>query len=445
MDIEKNLFQFLKKNLSKSASLLLALSGGPDSLCLAQLLFEFQKDLNYTLEIAHVDHGIRLESKTEKELLEKWANEKKIPFHTTSLEKVEKRNLEAVLREKRYEFFKSIFNAKKYQALVLGHHQNDLEETVLKRLLEGASFDQLCPLTEISKIDEMLIWRPLINASKEEILNYAYEKKLTPFIDRTNFDLSNLRSKMRQVIIPQLEKQFGKKVRSNLKALSDASKDFSSYMNEKVNINLYLTSSDLGHCYDFSKNCPHPFELRYGLKKSLKELGISIQREELMKSVDWIFKKSTNKQLIKGKHVLYFDRGRLIVLSPDVQKEIKNKVLLSVGHHRVGKWQVFVEETFDQELEKTNWKDLFTQKGGVISQLPKGEYFLRNIDQKNDRFDFGKKLEKHVRSHYVPSCLTQLIPVIEFEGKIAAEFYTGEKKINNGKNGLNISILYKKD
>ncbi len=91
-------------------------------------------------------------------------------------------------RQARLNFFKEIYQKIDAQALVLGHHGDDQSETVLKRILEGASLSSLRGILPVSILEGMQVWRPLLDASKAEIRSWLKAKGLKPIEDRTNLD-----------------------------------------------------------------------------------------------------------------------------------------------------------------------------------------------------------------------------------------------------------------
>src|SRR5258708_5164832 len=124
---------FITHNLTEKP-LLLALSGGPDSMALFYQLL----DLNHPFQVAHVDHGWRAESSQEGAILEELCREKKIALHLRKL-KLEGANLEDLSRKARLLFFQEVCSKEKLEGVLLAHHADDQAETVLKRVLEGAS------------------------------------------------------------------------------------------------------------------------------------------------------------------------------------------------------------------------------------------------------------------------------------------------------------------
>ncbi len=232
--ILKRVLEFLRSQ-GPQAPLLLGVSGGPDSLALLHLLVEACHFFSLELHVAHVDHGWRAESGAEAKILERVVRELGLPFYSSVLEKGEQtKNLEHRAREGRLHFFLNLYREKQFQALVLGHQANDAAETVLKRVLEGASLMSLGGMKPVCHFHGMPIWRPLLNTSKEELAAWLERKQLAAFDDPTNRDPRFLRARMREQLLPALAQVFGKEVQNNLCRLGEAAHEIQAYLRKKI-------------------------------------------------------------------------------------------------------------------------------------------------------------------------------------------------------------------
>ena len=176
-------------NWDGKSPVLLGYSGGPDSKALLYALL----DCKAPIHIAHVDHGWRESSRKEALELKAEAESLNLPFHTIRLESCETRNLEAHARDQRLAFFQSLFEKIPFQALLLAHQRDDLAETALKRIFEGAHLPFLGGMSSISQYEGMPIWRPLLATPRDEILRFLNERKLRAIDDPTNRDPKFLR------------------------------------------------------------------------------------------------------------------------------------------------------------------------------------------------------------------------------------------------------------
>jgi tRNA(Ile)-lysidine synthase len=220
----KSFSDFILKEWDQKSPLLLGLSGGPDSLALYYLLLEN----NIPFSVAHVNHGWREESEAEAATLSQLCARDSIPFFEETLAPFDNKNMEEKGREARLLFFKKL--AGNYQALVLGHHADDLAETVLKRVFEGASVQHLKGISKISHREGLTIWRPLLEVRKKEILEWLETRGICAFQDPTNADPRFLRGRLRQSIFPFLSAHFGKEVTSSLSRLAKASEELQEFL-----------------------------------------------------------------------------------------------------------------------------------------------------------------------------------------------------------------------
>jgi len=219
--------RFLQERWDRGRPLLVGYSGGPDSEALLQLVLEAK----IPCHVAHVDHGWREGSAQETQNLKARVF---VPFHTLRLPPPPEKNREEAAREGRLAFFRTLFATGQYQALLLGHQADDLAETVLKRLLEGAHLVHLGSMEKISHFEELVIWRPLLDVRRVRIEDYLEKKGITPLIDPTNCDPTYLRARMRKDLFPFLKKSFGKEVVSNLALLSERAGELERYLDARV-------------------------------------------------------------------------------------------------------------------------------------------------------------------------------------------------------------------
>ncbi len=232
----KTVRDFLHRHFKCKRSLLLGYSGGPDSRALLYLLLECQSHYKFDLHLAHVDHGWRKTSKKEAKLLCKEAEGLKLPFHLLTLKpgSFKKGNLEEQARDFRLAFFSKLYSAHDCQALLLAHQADDQAEIVLKRVCEGAHLSRLCGLSEVTALEKMQIWRPLLSAKKKELTAYLERRGLSYFTDITNTSPRFLRGRMRTELLPLLAKGFGKEIIDNFCHLGRAAESLKSYFIKKI-------------------------------------------------------------------------------------------------------------------------------------------------------------------------------------------------------------------
>ena len=204
----KKVIDFLKENLDKNASIVVACSGGPDSMCLLDLVTKLKDELNLNIIVAHVNHKLRSESEEEAKMVENYAKENNITFELLEITDYINGNFtEEDARKRRYNFFNEII--KKYQAsaLLTAHHGDDLIETILMRLTRGSNLSGYIGIKEISQTDNYKTLRPLLTITKDEIVNYLKENNVPYRLDKTNEELKHTRNRYRHIVLPFLKKE----------------------------------------------------------------------------------------------------------------------------------------------------------------------------------------------------------------------------------------------
>ncbi len=184
---------------------IVAVSGGADSVCLLRILARLEDRLAMSLVVAHLDHGLRpLEDEKETEFVAELAGMLNLPFaqeKAHNLLRVPGTSLEEKARITRYGFFEKILSEHNAQKVALGHNLNDQAETVLMNLLRGSG---LRGLSGIPPIRDNRYIRPLIQVTSDEIHAYLKDKNMSFAFDSSNLDRMYLRNKIRLDLIPLL-------------------------------------------------------------------------------------------------------------------------------------------------------------------------------------------------------------------------------------------------
>ena len=201
--------------MPKEAPVLLAFSGGADSSVLLRLLWEDSQKEGYPLILAHVNHGIRgAEALRDRDFCERTAEKYGVEICFADLDipalaKASGRSLEEEARVARYEFFKKLMIERSIPLLATAHHADDNLETLLFRLARGTTSRGLCGILPARAFEDVgTLTRPLLQATRAEILQYAEENHLEYVTDSTNAQLSCSRNRLRHEVIPVLEELF---------------------------------------------------------------------------------------------------------------------------------------------------------------------------------------------------------------------------------------------
>lgn len=191
---------FADEDLPKK--LCVAVSGGADSLALTLLLQEFCLDKNIEIFAVTIDHKMRDNSAKEAAELGRILAERKIPHSilTIMASEVPQKNIEAKLRELRYEMLIDFCKKNEIRHLFLGHHVGDIAENFLIRLFRGSGLDGLSAISEVSERSKMKLVRPLLNFKKDDLKSFLRSKKVEWFEDESNLDEKFLRNKIRNFL-----------------------------------------------------------------------------------------------------------------------------------------------------------------------------------------------------------------------------------------------------
>lgn len=201
-DIATEVREFILELPKKSPHILLGVSGGVDSVVLLHILSSLKENALLDVSVAHIDHGIRDDSASDKEFVESFATKFKVPFYAKKLTPPIS-NVEAWGREERYKFFDQLVHEHDIDFVATAHHKGDLVETFLFRLLTGRMNSLSAPIKGIDL--ERGILRPLLGIYKEEILEYAKHHEISFREDSTNSDQSYKRNFIRHSIVPVLK------------------------------------------------------------------------------------------------------------------------------------------------------------------------------------------------------------------------------------------------
>jgi tRNA(Ile)-lysidine synthase len=199
----------------RNQRLLVAVSGGQDSLCLIKLLLDLQSKWGWDLGIAHCDHRWRSDSQANAHHVENLAKTWGISFYLETAN--EPINSEAAARDWRYEALSAIAKANNYQYIVTGHTASDRAETLLYNLIRGSGADGLQALTWQRPLTTgIMLVRPLLEITRTQTQQFCQDFQLPIWEDSTNQDLKYARNRIRQETLPYLQENFNPQVESAL-------------------------------------------------------------------------------------------------------------------------------------------------------------------------------------------------------------------------------------
>jgi|GEM_PF-233448 len=259
---------FLRDKLfvDKMVVVVIAVSGGVDSVVLLDILANLSNSFMFELHIAHFDHGLRgKESEEDAEFVEELAKKYNIPFHKSKGKVKEhakkyKKSIEEAARVLRYKFFEKVVLSVNAHFLATAHNANDSVETFLMNLIRGAGLTGLSGIpAKRGFIRNINLLRPILKLSKIEIREYAKQRKLEWREDSTNADNIFTRNRIRNELIPYLEKEFNpniikvigrasslvnyadRYITSNISSKIDSIIDFKDNNRVHINISMFMT------------------------------------------------------------------------------------------------------------------------------------------------------------------------------------------------------------
>jgi tRNA(Ile)-lysidine synthase len=201
--------------LPKNQHILVAVSGGQDSLSLIKLLIDLQPKWGWNLGIAHCDHRWRSDSEANANHVEKLAQNWQLPFYQQTANQA--LNSEASAREWRYQALTAIAQTHQYPYLVTGHTASDRAETLLYNLMRGSGADGLQSLTWKRPLTPYLqLVRPLLEITRTQTAQFCQDMQLPIWEDSTNQELKYARNRIRHELLPYLREHFNPQVEAKL-------------------------------------------------------------------------------------------------------------------------------------------------------------------------------------------------------------------------------------
>jgi len=232
--------------LEAEDSVLVGVSGGPDSVALleALLLFSEREGLNLRIGVAHLNHCIRgRESDEDEEFVRSLARKKRVRFFAKRVDvpgisRQKSRSLEVIARQERYRFFEEIALEEDFTKVALGHTRDDLTETVLANLIRGTGLEGLSGIPirrPISRGSKIKVIRPLLFVTRKEVEQFLQEHHLTSRLDSSNLKTDFFRNRIRHRLIPLLEENFNPALSEHISNLSSLARDALEFLEGEVN------------------------------------------------------------------------------------------------------------------------------------------------------------------------------------------------------------------
>ncbi|SFK39289.1 tRNA(Ile)-lysidine synthase [Marinilactibacillus piezotolerans] len=325
---------------------LIAVSGGVDSMVLLHLVTHLPNDIRPRFSVAYVDHQLRNTSIIERHAVNKIAENLGIPFYSYIWEKEThpQSGTEKAAREIRYHFFHKVMVEQNITKLLTGHHKNDQVETILMRIVRGSAINQLVGIHKKRLFKDKEIIRPLLRFTKSELYTYAKAYELDFYEDESNTSFQYTRNRYRNRILPLLKKE-NKEVEDHLTNFADDLQDLltiASPIIEKQAVDCLTFQEDK---VEISKqhfikqsDSMQRLVLKYMLDRLYEKTPLQYKRVHLEILQEWISSDTANSKIeLPGDYVGIKEYTKFLICK---QNNIKINRLSEPLQLEIGKWAV---------------------------------------------------------------------------------------------------------
>lgn len=335
---EQKTLRFIKENelLSSGEKILVAVSGGPDSVFLLHFLNKYKKKFKIELGAVHINHLLRGNDSERDELFCKTiCDELSIPFYLLrkdikSYSKKNKISLEVAGRKIRYEFFGKISSKNKYDRIVTAHNVDDNAETVLLNLIKGTGIKGIAGIP----VKRNNIVRPILSLTKKEILDYLNENQFEYRVDESNLSNDFERNFLRNEVIPLIQKNINPAFSNsalntslNLQRLNLGLAEIFSGLKSAVKVKF---NRSVSIPVDFIKS-ENKFIISYAIKELIDEnFSVKLESNDLKKIIMLVKKQSGKSEELSENLNALKERNEIRIVKKSALKN-SNEIKISTG------------------------------------------------------------------------------------------------------------------
>ena len=438
-----------KKWIKKNDVVLLALSGGPDSVFLFYVLLELKKSIPFDLHAIHINHLLRgNESDADETFVTDLTGKHGVKFSlfrvdVAKLSKDSGKSIEMAARDARYDMIYKEYKKIGASVIVTAHNADDRLETAIMRFISGSGVFGISGLKGIREHKNIKIIRPIINFFKTDILKYLEEKKISFRFDSSNNDDIYLRNKVRNRLVPFIEKDFNPNFKNSLLttiSLFEQQSDYLKSVSEKESRET-LIAREKFYVFDKCKLADlHPCIISQILIDSLYAfhgVNIRVASYHIKTIVEQINSTSSRTYLFPGNIIAAVDRKYLIMMNKSLYMEFLKKqnfsesispgkafsFNLSCGLSIDVSVSGFSDKQIEQSQTNTNhWDSLISGKEiFFFISLPFAEGLVMRFRKEGDKlyFKYGsKKLKKFFIENHIPFIIRNSLPVISSKERV---------------------------
>ena len=423
---EQKVLRFIKENelLATGEKILVALSGGPDSVFLLHFLNKFKKKFKIELGAAHINHRLRGKDSERDELFcNVICDELSIPFYLLrkdikSYSKKNKFSLEVAGRKIRYEFFEKISKSNQYDKIATAHNADDNAETVLLNLIKGTGIKGIAGIP-VRRND---IIRPILSLTKKEILDYLEVNRFEYRIDESNLSNDFERNYLRNEVISLIKK--------NINPVFSNSVLNTSIILQRLNLGLAEIAGGLKSTVKVKRNKSvsfpiefinkgNDFIISYTLKELIDEnFSVKIESSDLKKIISLAKKQSGKSEELSEKLVALKERNEITIQKKASVKNLKQKKI-SIGNEvEIGGKILSISKVKKDEVKIGKTKNVeFISADGLNS------FFIVRIWEQGDKFfpigmQGSKKISDYLNDIKINSFEKKEQLVLENKGNI---------------------------
>lgn len=370
MNLISKVKNFIEENslFSPQDKIVVAFSGGPDSTFLVYFLKE---NFENPLILVHLNHLLRGEDSNLDEIFVRRISQKlKTPLfvrrvNIKKLSEEKKKSIEEVGREERFYFFRKIKEKERFTKIALAHNFDDKVETILMNFIRGTGLKGLVGI--LPKWEDII--HPILVLRREEIINYLNQKKIDYRIDKTNLETVYLRNKVRNELIPYIEREFNKSFKEKVFDLSEIVKFDEDFLRE-------LTDKSFNEAVNFSDNS---YFIEIGKFRNFHK---AIQRRIIRRIIEE-FEEDMREFSIKNIddviNLIYKKSGKEIILSKNlIALREKDKIVIEKLTSNKNDYLIEIKDLGDY------------QKEGLKISLKLVESMNKTKNQFEAYFDFDK-------------------------------------------------------
>ncbi len=407
--------KFISENnlINPGDKILLAVSGGIDSMVMTHLF----QSLDYKIGIAHCNFSLRArESDKDEEMVSIYASEHNIPFYSIRFEtkafaKENGLSVQMAARELRYKWFEEIRSKHSYDSIAVAHNLNDNIETLIINLIRGTG---LTGMTGMRPVSNRII-RPLLFATRQEILSFQIRHKIAFREDKSNADTKYTRNKIRHLIIPVL-KEINPSIESTLNETAERFTGINEIVSDYISGLREIISEEKEQFVTFNisqlKIYLHNKAILFELFKPFDITNARLN--DLVKVIDG----KTGSQIITGTHRIIKNRNEIIVSAEEIADEtlytIKNISAFCIFPGISSARYVTINQTFEIPSD-SHMACVDSEKVTfplVIRKWKAGDYF----------YPLGMKQKKKLSDYFIDNKYSKFdkenIFILESDGKI---------------------------